>query len=183
MMPVRAFLAKKGLYLVLAGAVALVAWGGVQTVRLAQERTDHAETKVEHEKWVSAAAAATVQAVIEARAEERRRYVALQEIADETARSLARARADGAAAVAVAHGLRERLVSVVSAASQCAGDSAAAADGASAGSTIAVFANVQRWLDEAATDIARHADEARIAGIGCERSYNALMTKDEAHAR
>lgn len=183
MMSVRAFLATHAVYLLLATVVALGALVGVQTVRLALERADHADTKAEHEKRVSAAAQATVRAVLEARLEEQRRYAELQEIADETARSLARARADGAAAVAVAHGLRERLVSIVSAAAGCSSDSAAAADGATAGAAGAVFADVQRRLDEAATELARHADEASIAGIGCERSYNALMTKDEAHAR
>jgi hypothetical protein len=33
---------------------------------------------------------------------------------------------------------------------------------------------VQRRLDEAADRIARHADEARAAGLACERAYGAL---------
>lgn len=49
-----------------------------------------------------------------------------------------------------------------------------AAGSAPADAALGVLADVQRRLDEAAERTARFADESRIAGLACERSYDAL---------
>lgn len=167
-------IAKFGIHIAAGVALAFAALAGVQTLRLSWEQTAHAETVTAHEKQVAAAALAAKEAVDAARAEEQRRYTELQEIANETSKALARARADGAAAVAVAGRLRERIVALVAAAGRCPGDSDAAGGGEAARAAGDLLDNLQRRLDEAADAIARHADDARIAGLACERSYNAL---------
>jgi hypothetical protein len=112
-----------------------------------------------------------LQAVNAARAEEHRRAQALQGVIDATESTLARARADHAAAVAAGQRLRAQLD-----AARCGTGRGAAASGTSPSTQPAadLYAGVQRRLDEAADGIARHADESRIAGLACERAYSSL---------
>lgn len=165
------------LHIVAGVAVAFALLAGVQTMRLSGERAAHAETKAEHNLMVAAAEKLRADAVAVVREEEARRYDELRGIANETAQALIRARADGDAAVGVALRLRDRIAALMSAASRCAADSAATDGGEAARATDDLLADVQRRLDEASSVLARHADDARIAGLGCERSYEALTPR------
>jgi hypothetical protein len=49
------------------------------------------------------------------------------------------------------------------------------ASSAAADATERVLADVQRRLDDAQNAVARHADASRIAGLACERSYDATL--------
>tara|TARA_R110002049_G_scaffold83938_11_gene213704 strand:- start:1972 stop:2520 length:549 start_codon:yes stop_codon:yes gene_type:complete len=179
MMRVLGKLSTYALQIAIGSALTFAGVAGVQTLRLSAEQGAHAKTQKQHEQMVAAAARATADAVMLARVEERRRYAELQGIADETAQALTRARADGAAAVAVSQRLRERITALVSATGRCAGDSAAAEPGTATRTTGDLLADVQRRLDQATDEVARHADDARIAGRACERSYNALSGGQE----
>lgn len=157
--------------------VALAVFAGVQTLRLAWEQTSHAETVAEHEKLVAASEAERTRAVEAARKEEQRRYAELQEIQDETNKALERARADGAAAVDAAIRLRGRVVELFREAGRCTRDPTLAAERSATDTSTDLFEWVQKRLDDAADGIARFADESRAAGLGCQRSYEAVRGK------
>lgn len=156
------------------GLVLAVAAAGVQTYRLVGEQRGHAETRTKHAETIGNLEKAARQAEAEARAEERRRADALQEIAHETQSQLDRARADADAATSAGERLRQRVAELAAACRRPTGDPAAPGSGQAADTAARVLADVQRRLDEAAGRIARHADEARAAGLACERAYGAL---------
>jgi len=162
----------------IAGAAALVLMvaAGVQTYRLASEQRDHAETRRAHAETIGKLERAARVAVEAARTEETRRYAALQEIARETEQSLDLARADAAAAATAGERLRQRVAEVTAACRRPAGDPGSTDAGPAADTTARVLADVQRRLDEATDRIARQADEARAAGLACERAYGALTS-------
>lgn len=110
------------------------------------------------------------QAVADARAEETRRVMRLQEAQD--AEHLARkaAQRDAAAARAAADGLRRAAAGFACLPS----DPAAAAGGAPAAAGPGVLPDVLGELAARADRLAEQADAARIAGQLCESSYRAL---------
>jgi hypothetical protein len=114
---------------------------------------------------------ALLAAVTAARVEENRRTAAQQEIAHDATKQAESARADAAAAGAVADRLRQQLATVRSASRP-----ASAAGRASTGDPIGVLADVLERADRRAGDLAAYADAARIAGLACERSYDSLTT-------
>jgi hypothetical protein len=95
----------------------------------------------------------------------------LQEVSSDARTKTEKLAVSQRAAADAGRRLRDALAALRGAA-QCPG--AAAAGGASAGTTAGVLADVQRRLDEAAERVARHADEARIAGLACQRAYEAV---------
>lgn len=147
---------------------------GVQTLRLSGEKADHANTRAEHAELVAEAERLTREAVEAARSEESRRFTALQRITDDTEDALAQARADAAAAGFAAARLQERLATVARAASSCARNSVTPGERKAADTAAGVLADVQRRLDATADGIAGFADRAHVAGLACERSYDAL---------
>lgn len=164
------------LYAELAVAAALVAALGTQTVRLAgAERATEAAKRV-HTEHLAADERATRQAEQDARAEENRRTAAHREISDEAQRMAARGRADSAAADDAARRVRDR-VAELAAACPAAGNPAAAAGSAPATGPGLVLADMLRRADARAGELARYADEARGAGVACERAYDALTVR------
>lgn len=108
-----------------------------------------------------------------ARAEEQRRTAEQRGIANAAAKERDRALADARAAGAVAEQLRVRSLQLAAAA-RAAGDSSAAGGSAAAGDPLDVLTDVLGRADARAGDLAEYADRARIAGLACERSYDAL---------
>lgn len=155
-------------------ALALAVLAGFQTYRLATERAGHARTRAEHALEITALATAAREAEAAARAEEQRRTAEVQKAADEADQALDRARADADAARDVGQRLRDRLATLTAACRVGPGDPAAAGSGQTADATARMLADVQRRLDEAQDRIAQHADQARTAGLACQRLYNAL---------
>lgn len=109
-----------------------------------------------------------------ARAEESRRTRALQEALD--AEHLARqaVEADARRADAAAVGLRQRAQQLAAAARCPTSDSAPASSSPAASAPGDLLADMLGRIDEAAGELARYADQARIAGQLCERAYGAL---------
>ncbi|WP_082712142.1 DUF2514 family protein [Burkholderia singularis] len=118
------------------------------------------------------AATTQIRAVETARAEEQRR-TAQQEIAEDAANQRDRARADAAAAVSAADGLRKQVAVLVGRARH----SAVATGSAPAGAPIGVLADVLGSIDDRARELAEYADRVRIAAQQCERDYGTL-TRD-----
>lgn len=164
----------------MAWAAAVVALGlllALQTVRLADERTEHQTTVSMWVKDRETRERNARLAVEAAREEEKRRTDAVQGIADETQKKLDGALADADAARDAGDRLRQRVAQLTAALGRTtASKPAAAGPGAPAQTTADLLADVQRRLDEATDTIAGFADRAHTAGLGCERSYDALET-------
>lgn len=96
----------------------------------------------------------------------------MEESHERALEELVHARADRDASDAAGRDLRVRLNAAVAAAR-----AASAAGGEAAGDPIGVLADVLSRADERAGILADYADRARIAGLACERSYQAPMTK------
>lgn len=158
-------------------AVALGA-AGLQTYRLALEQSAHARTQRDHVQQLRALENAAGEAVAAARTEESRRFAALWETLNETQAALDRAQSDAAAASDAGVSLRRRIAALTAGCRTPASDSAPAGSSPPADASADLLADVQRRLDEAADGIARHADEAHIAGRGCERAYDALTGRE-----
>lgn len=109
-----------------------------------------------------------------ARSEETRRTARIQEALDAEHQSRQQALVDLRRADAAARSLRERTEQLAAAARCAAGDPSAAAGGAPAAAPADLLADMLGRLDGAAGELARYADEARVAGQLCERTYRAL---------
>lgn len=150
---------------VIAGLAALALWNGHRAKAV---RAEFETAKVE-------AAAARAADIASAATEGARRVTAQQEVLDAQAKELERLGRAHGALLDSGRQLRARLAAVQAercrADPQAAGASSAAAGGGDPGDLPAI---VQRRLDEAADGIARHADTARVRGLSCEGSYDAL---------
>ncbi len=110
-----------------------------------------------------------------ARTEELRRIEAIEEITNETRTQIERARADAAAADAVAVGLHEQARRLASRTSSCTTDTTTAIRSQAARATNAVvLADLFARADQAAGRMAAAYDRARAAGLACEHSYDAV---------
>lgn len=158
-----------------AGAIAAaVTVAGVQTVRLASEKTDFAEARAAWADTRAEASRMRAKAETEERNEENRRQL---EKDNAIKQALAKAAVAGAAAVRAdraAVSLRESTDALVARARQACGSAEPGKGGAPASDALGVLADVQRRIDERAGILAEYADAARIAGEACERSYDSL---------
>lgn len=107
-------------------------------------------------------------AVQGARAEEQRRTQAQAEIAQDATQALDQARADARAAGDVSERLRARIAELL------AQRPAPAGGGAPAHTADAMLAELFRRADARAGSLAADLDASRLAGLACERSYDAL---------
>lgn len=113
----------------------------------------------------------------EARAEETRRTAALQETLDAEHRARRALEDDVRRADAAAVGLRDRARQLAAAA-RCPAEGAAVASGSPpAIGPGDLLADMLERLDVRAGELARYADQARLAGLTCERSYDALTAE------
>ncbi|MDM8357459.1 DUF2514 family protein [Pandoraea communis] len=106
-----------------------------------------------------------------------RRQVETQDgVIQDAKKSADKAMADALSNAADSAGLRKQIAGYAVAAR----NSAAASAGAPAGDPIGVLADVLSRADERAGKLAQFADAAHIAGLACERSYDALLGKETA---
>jgi hypothetical protein len=129
--------------------------------------------KAEHAAEQRNQAFAQTKAVDDARIEERRRTVEQTKATNEAIQQAERARADARAADAARRELFARATALANA-SRRPGDSGAVDGGASTGDPGHLLADVLGRADQRAGELAAYADAARIAGLACERSYDAL---------
>ena len=96
-------------------------------------------------------------------------------------KSLDAANAAARASDVVADGLRKQLSQYVAAARHSAASSGGTPAGGGA-DPLDLLAGLFSRADQAAGDLAKFADTAHIAGLACERSYDALMDNGNAHS-
>lgn len=155
----------------LAGIVGLaIAYGGG---RYQQYSHDKAVYAAKATAALLSATQAQEKAVEAARIEEQRRTTAQTEIADAAKKDADSARADAANASDAAGRLQQRVDDLLAAA-RAARDSTTASTSAPAGDPLGVLADVLTSADKRAGILADYADQARIAGLACERAYDAL---------
>jgi hypothetical protein len=159
-------------------AVAGVAVSGVTVwhyVKLGDARDEgRAEVQVKWDRERAISTSAALLATAEARAEEQRRSAAQLEITNEAERLSNLGRAAAVRAVAAGDGLRQRAAPIASACDRARSDPSPVIAGQTAPAPGAVLAGVLQRLDDAAGQLAAFADASRIAGLACERSYDAL---------
>ncbi len=144
---------------VLAGALVY------QTLALANARTDHAEYVAKIEKAASEATDA-------ARAEEQRRQREINQVRNDAQHQIKAAADDAAVAAATADSLQQQVDTLLAGRRAC--DTRVAQGSATVRDLTAVLADLRRRADERAGELARIADESRIAGRACERAYDSL---------
>lgn len=162
-----------------AGLVLALGVAGTQTVRLANERAAHADTKTTHAETLRTLADLTAKAYQAAQLEAARRNAELRKAADDGQIQIDAARADAAAAGRAAGGLRKQLAAYVAAVRGAAGaDSTSAADaGPPASEAVVVLADMFSGADARAGELAAAFDASHAAGTTCERSYDAMTGK------
>lgn len=149
----------------IAGGAAWAAQGWRYTAQLAELRAAHAQER-------DAQAQATVAAVEAVRKEERQRMAALENARDDAKKHAADAAANAAGARAERDRLRARANALARAA---AARDPAAADGSPTGTdAVDLLAHMLGRVSDRAAKLAGIADRARIAGLTCERIYDAL---------
>jgi len=153
----------------LAGGAAWTAQGWRYGAEIAYIERDHAKARDDQ-------AQATVTAVEAARTEGRRRTAAVEKQRDDAKKQAAAAAGDAARARAERRGLLERADALVGAA---AGRDPTLTDGSPAGAdAVDLLAYMLGRVSFRAEDLAGIADRARIAGLSCERSYDALTAPE-----
>lgn len=155
----------RALIVALVAALALAGW---QYTRALHLKTDLAELRADIDRQVR-------EAEQQARATEQARTAKIQEALDDAHKKRTIAEADARRASAASVSLRKYADSL---AARCAPASPEAP--ASSPATEApglVLANMLGRLDEAAGELARYADEARIAGEACQGAYVVLIRR------
>lgn len=156
--------------------LAALAYGGGRW-----QQSGHDKAKYAAEKTASAldAARKQIDAVDRARGEEQRRTAAQTEIANVAKKDADGARADAAAAGDAAERLRKRVDQLLAAA-RSAKDTGAPVSGPGqpGGDPLDVLVDMLSRIDGAAGIFAAYADQLKVAGLACERSYDALTPAD-----
>lgn len=110
-----------------------------------------------------------------ARKAEQGRQLAINEVSKNAQAQIERAEADAAAAIAAADGLRQQAQRLAAAASKPACSASPTNAGKAASSPGVVLADVFGRADQRAGELAAAYDRARVAGLACERAYDALL--------
>jgi hypothetical protein len=152
--------------------VSLLTYGGG---RWQQSRADASTYDAERTKAALSAAVDQVKAVDRARTEEQRRTAAQTEIANDAKKDAEVARADARTAGDAADRLRQRVDQLLAAA-RAAKDTGASGGGQGkpGGDPLDVLVDVLVRSDKASGILAEYADQLKVAGLSCERSYDAL---------
>ncbi len=148
-----------------AGPVAWVAQGWRKDARIADIERAHAEGR-------DAEAQAALAAVEAARTEERRRTAAVERQRDDAQRMAAVAVGDAARAGAERRGLLKRADALV--ASAINRDPALAVGSPAGVDAVELLAYMPGRVSGRAAKLAEVADQARLAGLTCERTYDAV---------
>jgi len=158
-------------------AMALAYGGG----RWQQSRADAERYDAQATRLALDQARVQLKAVDDARIEEQRRTAAQTKATNEAIQQAERVRADARAADTARRELLARATALANAGRRPS-DSGALGSRAPAGDPLGVLADVLGRADQSAGVLAQYADAARVAGLACERSYDAL-TKGQARDR
>jgi hypothetical protein len=111
------------------------------------------------------------------RAEEQRRQSAINEVENDARQQQTAATADASGADAAGERVRGQAGKLAAGASCTTSDSGAPQPGASATRAAMVLSDMFQRADKRAGELARSYDAARIAGLTCEQSYEALSAR------
>lgn len=136
-----------------------------QTLELAAARADHARYVADVEK-------AKAEAGDAARAEEQRRQREINQVRNDAHDQIKAAATDAAVAASTADSLQQQVDKLLAGRRIC--DSRVAKGSQAVRDLTAVLADLRRRADERAGELARIADESRIAGLACEKAYLSL---------
>jgi chromosome segregation ATPase len=136
-----------------------------QTLALADARQEHAA----YVAGVERAARDASQAV---REEEQRRQREINQVRSDAQKQIKAAADDAAVAATAADSLQQQVTKLLAGRSAC--DSRVAQGSQTVADLTAVLADLRRRADERAGELARIADESRIAGLTCEKAYESL---------
>ncbi|MEG5263216.1 DUF2514 family protein [Pseudomonas sp. JDS28PS106] len=136
-----------------------------QTLELAAVRADHV-------RYVSAVEAAMTEAANAARAEEQRRQREINQVRNDAQDQIKAAAADAALAASTADSLQQQVDKLLAGRRTC--DSRVAEGSQTIRDLTTVLADLRRRADERAGELAAAADASRIAGLTCEKAYEAL---------
>ena len=143
--------------------------------RWQQSHADAAKYDAERTKAALSAAVDQVKAADRARAEEQRRTVAQTEIANVAKQEADAARDDARAAGDAAGRLRQRVDQLLAAARSAKDPGVAGGgQGKPSGDPLDVLVDVLSRSDKTSGILADFADQLKVAGLACERSYDAL---------
>ncbi len=148
---------------------------GVVSAWTAQEwRHGAKQARIEaaHASLLEQQAQAVVESVQAARNEEQRRFAELEKTSNEAIQIAAAARADADSRAASLLWLRERIDTLL--ADARSRHPALADGGPSTGAAIDMLAHMLDGALDVAGQLAEYADQARIAGLTCERSFDSL---------
>lgn len=161
-----------------AALLAAVALAGVQTLRLASERTAHGATRTQHAEQRTAWERETRVAVEAARTEEQRRTAAVQKEANEADRLRLVAESNAAAAADVGQRLRGQLAALTARLRSATNNSPApvAGPGVEGSDALDLLAGMLSRHSQELVEVGSYADRLRVAGQTCERAYDALTT-------
>ena len=126
----------------------------------------------EYARYVGSVEKAARLATEDARREEQRRQLEINEVRNHAQTRIRSAAHDAALAGAAADSLQQRVDQLL--ASRAACSSRVAKGGAAVRDLTAVLADLRRQADERAGELAAIADANRIAGQACESAYDSL---------
>lgn len=144
--------------------LALLAALGWQTIRLQNERLEHAKTQLAHSKQIDTLERAARDASESNRKQEAEWQKLYREVAEDAEVKIEAAARDAGDARAAGERLRQQYAATLAALrSSATGAATAAAAGKAADEALGVLADMQRRLDEAADTIAEFADRSHAA--------------------
>ena len=109
------------------------------------------------------------------REEEQRRQAAIDGVIDDAHKQIELARADAAAATAAAASLRDKAKRLAARASKACSNPQATPGSEATSSPGMVLADLFGRADQRAGELAAAYDQARAAGLACQRAYDAVM--------
>jgi hypothetical protein len=136
-----------------------------QTLALADARQLHAQYVADAERDARARSEA-------ARADEQRRQNVINQVRTDAQNQIKAAADDAAVAASAADSLQQQVDKLLTGRSAC--DSRVAQGSQTIADITTVLADLRRRADERAGELARIADESRIAGLACEKAYESL---------
>lgn len=148
--------------------LAVVLVGGLQQVRVWSAEAGESSARSELSDYRLQVAERDRRAEALARAEERRRQDAADQLRGEAHAQIEQAQADAAAADSAADGLRREADRLKRKLASCASTGAGSAPGRDAGT---VLADVLSEVEAAGRAMAAEADRRGVAGAACERQY------------
>lgn len=160
--------------ILIAAVLALAALAGLQTLRLADERTAHQTTVAQLERERGDWQRESRLAVEATRTEEHRRTAVAQKESQDARKKAQTMGTDLVAARAAGERLRVALAAATARANATGQPAASAVGGAPADPAADLLADVRRRLDEATDGTIGFADAAHLAGSTCERIFDGM---------